>query len=229
MKRRQLSHAGISFSLQATFLLLLSALLLLPVSSAHARNNETGVDIPSAVRHALPLMKPIIEPADYPGRGLHFGDPVDLTVARMTSGYGWRVHPVLKVKKLHRGVDYAAPKGTPVHATEDGIVGMAGWRGNYGKLVTVKHSDLVETFYAHLSDFAPGIRPGVGVKKGDVVGYIGRTGLATGNHLYYEVVVNNERIDPLADDLNEQVNVLAARVARPEGQLAEGRGLTEAR
>ncbi|MEQ8265631.1 MAG: M23 family metallopeptidase [Parvibaculum sp.] len=229
MKRRQLSHAGISFSLQAIFLLLLSAFFLIPLSSAHARNNETGVDIPSPVRHALPLMKPIIEPADYPGRGLHFGDPVDVSVARMTSGYGWRVHPVLKVKKLHRGVDYAAPKGTPVYATEDGIVGMAGWRGNYGKLVTVKHSDLVETFYAHLSGFAPGIRPGVGVRKGDVIGYIGRTGLATGNHLYYEVVVNNERIDPLADDLNEQVNVLAARVTRPEGQLADGRGLTTAR
>lgn len=218
MKRRQRSHAGISFSLQTTFLFLLSVLLLLPISSASARNNEAGGGVSPAVHHAVPLMKPIVEPADYPGRGLHFGDPVDVTVARMTSGYGWRMHPVLKVKKLHRGIDYAAPAGTPVHATEDGIVDMAGWRGNYGKLVTIKHSDLVKTFYAHLSDFAPGIRAGVGVKKGDVIGYIGRTGLATGNHLYYEVVVNDERIDPLADDLNEQVNVLAASVVRPDAR-----------
>lgn len=95
---------------------------------------------------------------------------------------------------------------------------MAGWRGNYGKLVTVKHSDTIETYYAHLSGFAPGIRPGAGVKKGDVIGYVGMTGLATGNHLYYEVVVNDERIDPLADDLNEQVNVLAAKVERPSAR-----------
>ena len=183
----------------------------------------------TAVSYILPLTKPEAVPAAYPERGLRFGDPIDVTKARMTSGFGWRTHPILKDKRFHKGVDYAAPKGTPVYATEDGVVGRAGWRGNYGKLVTVKHSEHVETFYAHLSGFAPGIRPGVGVKKGAVIGYVGMTGLATGNHLYYEVVVNNEHIDPLAADLNEQVNVLATAVDRPRNRLAERQGSIEAR
>ncbi|MEQ9042382.1 MAG: M23 family metallopeptidase [Alphaproteobacteria bacterium] len=225
MPRRHRICLGESFSPVAAFLLL-SVFFLVPAFSAHASDAAKGV---STVNFVLPLMKPVVEPATYPDRGLHFADPIDTGKARMTSGYGWRMHPVLKTKKMHRGVDYAAPKGTPVYATEDGIVGMAAWRGNYGKLVTVKHSDTIETYYAHLSGFAPGIRPGVGVKKGEVIGYVGMTGLATGNHLYYEVVVDNERLDPLADDLNEQVNVLAAKVERPAGQVAETRGLIEAR
>ncbi|MFN3933596.1 M23 family metallopeptidase [Parvibaculum sp.] len=204
--------------------LLLAALLILPSIPAEASDATRNL---AAVTYIVPLTKP--EVAEYPDRGLHFGDPIDLSKARMTSGFGWRVHPVLKDKRFHRGVDFAAPKGTPVYATEDGIVGMAGWRGNYGKLVTIKHSDHVETFYAHLSGFAPGIRPGAGVKKGDVIGYVGMTGLATGNHLYYEVVVNNEHIDPLAADLNEQVNVLSASVERPSGRVAERRNNTAAR
>ena len=225
MPRRHRICLGESFSPVAAFFLL-SALFLIPAFPAQASDAAKGV---ATVNFVLPLMKPVVEPAAYPGRGLHFVNPIDVTKARMTSGYGWRMHPVLKTKKMHKGVDYAAPKGTPVYAAEDGIVGMAAWRGNYGKLVTVKHSDTIETYYAHLSGFAPGIRPGVGVKKGDVIGYVGMTGLATGNHLYYEVVVDNERIDPLADDLNEQVNVLAARVVRPAGQVAETRDLIEAR
>ncbi|MDP1628036.1 M23 family metallopeptidase [Parvibaculum sp.] len=229
MKRRHLTSGILPFPFFAIFLLI-PAFLLLPISPVSARNAETAIAGMASIGHAVPLMKPIVEPDDYAdSRALHFIDPVDVTKAKMTSGFGWRVHPVLKTRKMHKGVDYAAPKGTPVHATEDGVVGMAGWRGNYGKLVTIKHAEHVETFYAHLSGFAPGIRPGATVKKGEVIGYIGRTGLATGNHLYYEVVVANERIDPLADDLNEQVNVLAARVTRPEGRFAEGRGLTEAR
>jgi murein DD-endopeptidase MepM/ murein hydrolase activator NlpD len=206
--------------------LLLAALLILPSVPAEASDATRNL---AAVTYIVPLTKPEPEVAEYPDRGLHFGDPIDLSKARMTSGFGWRVHPVLKDKRFHRGVDFAAPKGTPVYATEDGIVGMAGWRGNYGKLVTIKHSDHVETFYAHLSGFAPGIRPGAGVKKGDVIGYVGMTGLATGNHLYYEVVVNNEHIDPLAADLNEQVNVLSASVERPSGRVAERRNNTAAR
>lgn len=219
MKRRQSDAMGASVLAVALTL----ALVFLPSTSSSANEAEHGFEASSYI---LPLMKPEVALATYPDRGLHFIDPIDVSKARMTSGYGWRTHPVLKDRRFHKGVDFAAPKGTPIYAAEDGIVGMAGWRGNYGKLITVKHSDAVQTFYAHLSGFAPGIRPGAGVKKGDVIGYVGMTGLATGNHLYYEVVVNEERIDPLASDLNEQVNVLTAAIERPKGRVAERLGVT---
>lgn len=224
MKRRHLTPFRASFSL---LVLLALSFLLIPSAPAEASSVDRVI-----AKGIVPMVRPEQAPATYPGRPFHFGDPLDVSKARMTSGFGWRVHPVLKDKRFHKGVDYAAPKGTPVYATEDGIVGMAQWRGNYGKLITIKHSEHVETYYAHLADFAPGIRPGVGVKKGDVIGYVGRTGLATGNHLYYEVAVNDERIDPLADDLNAQVNVLAAAVQRPgDRKLAQTRddGLSAAR
>ncbi|MFN4230541.1 M23 family metallopeptidase [Parvibaculum sp.] len=224
MKRRHLTPFCASFSL---LVLLALSFLLIPTVPAQASSADLVI-----AKGIVPLVRPEQTPATYPDRPLHFGDPLDVSKARMTSGFGWRVHPVLKDKRFHKGVDYAAPKGTPVHATEDGIVGMAQWRGNYGKLITVKHSENVETYYAHLSGFAPGIRPGVGVKKGDVIGYVGMTGLATGNHLYYEVAVNDERIDPLAEDLNAQVNVLAAAVKRPDDKrIAQTRddGLSTAR
>ncbi|WP_421861721.1 M23 family metallopeptidase [Parvibaculum sp.] len=225
MKRRHPTPFGASSSLLAV---LIFSFFLIPAFPALA---SAGQDLVVA-RGIVPMTRPEQTPATYPNRPLHFIDPLDVTKARMTSGFGWRTHPVLKDKRFHKGVDYAAPKGTPVYATEDGIIGMAGWRGNYGKLVTVRHSENVETYYAHLSGFAPGIRPGTGVRKGEAIGYVGRTGLATGNHLYYEVAINDERINPLADDLNAQVNVLAGAVRRPsDKQLAQGQdeGLSAAR
>lgn len=132
------------------------------------------------------------------GRGympLQLGAPV--RGAKMTSPWGWRVHPVLKVRKFHKGVDFAAPKGTPVYATEDGVVEVAGWRGNYGRYMRMKHNERVETAYAHLSKFAAGLHAGSKVRKGQVIAYIGASGLATGNHLYYEVLVDNQQVDPL--------------------------------
>jgi len=117
--------------------------------------------------------------------------------ARMTSGFGWRNHPVLKVRKFHNGVDWAAPKGTPVYASEDGTIEQIAWRGNYGRYIKVQHSARVATTYAHLSKFADGLHKGSAVRKGQVIGYVGASGLATGNHLYYEVLVDNKHIDPL--------------------------------
>ncbi|MAM93599.1 M23 family metallopeptidase [Parvibaculum sp.] len=225
MKRRYQTPFGASLFLVAG---LVFSFFLIPAFPALA---SAGQDLVVA-RGIVPMMRPEQRPAAYPNRPLHFADPLDVTKARMSSGFGWRTHPVLKDRRFHKGVDYAAPKGTPVYATEDGIIGKAEWRGNYGKLVTVRHSENVETYYAHLSGFAPGIRPGTGVRKGEVIGYVGRTGLATGNHLYYEVAVNDERINPLADDLNAQVNVLAGAVRRPgDKQLAQGQneGLSAAR
>lgn len=147
---------------------------------------------------------------DEDGRGvmpLNLGEPVRYKNKRMSSGFGWRLHPILKVRKFHKGVDFAAPKGTPVYAAEDGVIETAGWRGNYGRLVRLRHSDRVETAYAHLSGFAKGIHMGTVVKKGDIIAYIGRSGLATGNHLYYEVIVDKKQVDPLAPNIMMQVNL----------------------
>ena len=147
---------------------------------------------------------------DEDGKGvmpLNLDAPVRYKEARMTSGFGWRVHPILKKKQFHKGVDFAAPRGTPVYAAEDGVVETAGWRGNYGRLVRLRHSDRVETAYAHLQGFARGIRDGAVVKKGQIIAYIGRSGLATGNHLYYEVIVDKKQVDPLAPKIMMQVNL----------------------
>lgn len=141
------------------------------------------------------------------GRGVmpfNLGAPVQN--ARMTSPWGWRIHPVLKVRKFHKGVDFAAPKGTPVYAAEDGIVETAGWRGNYGRYMKIAHNDRVATAYAHLAKFAPGLHAGSKVRKGQVIAYIGASGLATGNHLYYEVLVDNQQVDPL-QNVMVQVNL----------------------
>ena len=126
---------------------------------------------------------------------LTLGSPV--RTGRMTSPWGWRIHPVLGVRKFHKGVDYAAPKGTPVYATDDGVVQTIGWRGNYGRYIKLTHNEHLATAYAHLAKFAAGLKPGAHVRKGQVIAYIGASGLATGNHLYYEVIVDNEQVNPL--------------------------------
>ncbi len=128
---------------------------------------------------------------------LELGTPVQN--ARMTSPWGWRVHPVLGVRKFHKGVDFAAPKGTPVYAAESGVVQDLGWRGNYGRYLKISHNEHLATAYAHLAKFAPGLHAGSHVRKGQVIAYIGASGLATGNHLYYEVLVDNKQVDPLQD------------------------------
>ncbi len=109
-----------------------------------------------------------------------------------------RRHPVLRIYRPHRGVDYAAARGTPVSSTRDGRVIFAGRKGQYGKLVIIKHGNRYVTYYGHLSRFARGIRRGVTVNQGDVVGYVGATGLATGPHLHYEIRQAGRFINPLA-------------------------------
>lgn len=114
----------------------------------------------------------------------------------ITSPYGWRVHPILKRRRFHKGVDFGAPEGTPVHAAEDGVVEAIGRRGHYGLYLRIRHSGTVETAYAHLASFAPGLAPGAVVHRDQVIGAVGRTGWATGPHLYYEVIVGGRRVDP---------------------------------
>ena len=124
------------------------------------------------------------------------GKPLQID-ARITSPYGWRIHPVFGDRRFHEGVDFGAPTGTPVVATSDGVVEDIGWRGNYGKYVRLRHDGHVATAYAHLSGFARGLQRGSTVKRGDIIAYVGRTGVATGPHLYYEVLVDGKQIDPM--------------------------------
>lgn len=108
-----------------------------------------------------------------------------------------RYHPILKSWRAHTGVDYAAPKGTPVRATGNGTVMSVGWNGGYGNAILVRHSGPYATLYAHLSRYRTGLRPGQEIKQGEIIGYVGQTGLASGSHLHYELQVNGVHQDPL--------------------------------
>lgn len=108
-----------------------------------------------------------------------------------------RLHPILKIRRPHYGVDYSAPKGTPVVALGDGRVEAATWKGGYGKFISIRHNSVYKTTYAHLSGYAKGIRAGVQVRQGQVIGYVGSTGLSTGPHLDFRVYKNGAPSDPL--------------------------------
>lgn len=119
-----------------------------------------------------------------------------LDAARISSGFGMRRHPILGYSRMHRGVDFAAPTGTPVYAAGEGTVAFAGWRGDYGRTVVVRHAGGISTLYAHLSTIPGGIRAGARVRQGQVIGGVGATGLATGPHLHYEVHRNDVAVNP---------------------------------
>ncbi|WP_372624861.1 M23 family metallopeptidase [Falsiroseomonas sp.] len=116
--------------------------------------------------------------------------------ARISSGFGMRNHPVLGFTRMHRGTDFAAPAGTPVYAAANGTVMSARHEGAYGRIVRLRHAGGVETRYAHLSRFARGIAPGRRVRQGSVIGAVGSTGLSTGPHLHYEVVIAGRAVNP---------------------------------
>jgi len=116
--------------------------------------------------------------------------------ARLSSGYGNRHHPVLGYSKLHQGVDFAAPKGTPIMAAGSGIVESAGWNGSYGRYIRIRHNSTYKTAYAHLSGIARGVSAGSRVNQGEVIGYVGNTGRSTGPHLHYEIIVNGRKQTP---------------------------------
>jgi len=118
--------------------------------------------------------------------------------ARLTSSFGMRMHPILGYSTMHRGIDFGAGTGTPIMAAGDGVVEKAGAEGGYGNLVLLRHNATYETAYAHMSRFAAGVRPGAHVRQGQVIGYVGATGLATGPHLHYEVRIKREQVNPLS-------------------------------
>ena len=115
--------------------------------------------------------------------------------ARLSSSYGKRKHPILGYTKMHTGTDFAAPTGTPIMASGDGKVIKVGWCGGGGNCVKIKHNSTYQTVYAHMSKFGRGIRKGVRVKQGQVIGYVGSTGMSTGPHLHYEVIENGKKIN----------------------------------
>ena len=115
--------------------------------------------------------------------------------ARLSSSFGMRKHPIDGFNKMHRGTDFAAPTGTPIMASGNGVVQKAGWCGGGGNCVKIKHNSTYETVYAHMSKFARGIKRGVRVKQGQTIGYVGSTGKSTGPHLHYEVIVNGKKVN----------------------------------
>ena len=115
--------------------------------------------------------------------------------ARLSSPFGMRKHPIDGYNKMHRGTDFAAPMGTPIMASGDGVIKKAGWCGGGGNCVKIKHNSTYQTVYAHMSKFARGIKAGVRVKQGQTIGYVGSTGKSTGPHLHYEVIVNGKKVN----------------------------------
>ncbi|WP_028535096.1 M23 family metallopeptidase [Paludibacterium yongneupense] len=148
-----------------------------------------------------------------------------VTGARISSGFGLRVHPLLHSLRMHEGVDYAAPTGTPVVAPADGVVAQAGEENGYGNRLLIRHSARLTTLYGHLNDFAPGIRPGVAVRAGQLIGHVGASGRVTGAHLHFEVSLNGERVDPTTGGLQAPRLDAAQRVAFARDSARLGRQL----
>ncbi len=115
--------------------------------------------------------------------------------ARLSSSFGMRKHPIDGFNKMHRGTDFAAPMGTPIMASGNGVIKKAGWCGGGGNCIVIKHNSTYQTVYAHMSKFAKGIGKGIRVKQGQTIGYVGSTGKSTGPHLHYEVIVNGKKIN----------------------------------
>lgn len=131
---------------------------------------------------------------------------------KFRSGFGGRRHPILGYTKMHTGVDWAAPNGTPIIASGNGTVEKAGWAGGYGRQTIIRHANGYETSYNHQSAIAKGVVPGARVRQGQVIGFVGSTGLSTGNHLHYELMVNGRKVDPM-------------RVRLPVGRVLKGADL----
>ena len=115
--------------------------------------------------------------------------------ARLSSPFGMRKHPILGYNKKHLGTDFAAPAGTPIMASGSGTITRAKWCGGGGNCIKIKHNSTYETVYAHMKSFAAGMKVGKKVRQGQIIGYVGSTGMSTGPHLHYEVIVNGKKVN----------------------------------
>jgi murein DD-endopeptidase MepM/ murein hydrolase activator NlpD len=150
-----------------------------------------------------------------------------IKAGRFTSGFGFRRHPLLGIRKMHTGIDWAAPPGTPILAAGDGTVELAERHGGNGNYILLRHGNGYKTAYSHQSRFAAGIKKGGKVRQGQVIGYVGTTGLSTGPHLHYEVLVNNRFTNPLKvrSPRSRQLNGrLLAEFKKEEARVDELRG-----
>ncbi|MBM5575622.1 peptidoglycan DD-metalloendopeptidase family protein [Deefgea sp. CFH1-16] len=139
--------------------------------------------------------------------------------SRISSGFSRRFHPVLFKWKSHKGVDYAAPTGTPIYSAADGVVTRVTRDAGYGKFIEIKHGDQYSTLYAHLSAFAKGLKPGQSIKKGEVIGAVGRTGRVTGPHLHYEFKIKGTQVNPLTLKLPNSKPLNATQLAQFKPQM----------
>ena len=121
--------------------------------------------------------------------------------ARLSSGFGMRKHPILGYSRMHQGLDFAAPSGTPIYASGNGVVTRMGRESGYGNMIRLRHANGYETLYAHLSGFAKGLGRGARVEQGEIIGYVGSTGLSTGPHLHYEVHYRGRSMNPHSLDI----------------------------
>ena len=136
--------------------------------------------------------------------------------ARLSSSFGMRKHPILGFNKMHRGTDFAAPKGTPIMASGSGTVLLAKWCGGGGNCVKIKHNSTYQTIYAHMKAFAKGIKKGKKVRQGQIIGYVGSTGMSTGPHLHYEVLINGKKVN------SQKLNLPSGKILKDnERQLFE--------
>ncbi len=176
----------------------------------HAKLTLSGKDLP-IYRHAT--ADGDIDYYDDKGKSVRktlLRTPID--GARISSRYGKRRHPILGYTRMHRGLDFAAPSGTPIYAAGNGVIDYAGRKGNYGKYVRIRHNSEYKTAYAHLRSYARGIRRGARVEQGDVIGYVGSTGMSTGPHLHYEIIIAGKQVNPL-------------KVRFPAGRVLKGKEL----
>lgn len=140
--------------------------------------------------------------------------------ARLSSGFGVRRHPVLGYTKMHKGIDFAAPTGTPIYAAGSGVVEEVGPKGSYGNYIRIRHNKEIATAYAHMSRFGSGMRRGARVSQGDVIGYVGTTGRSTGAHLHYEIVKNGRQVNPLSVEMPTGRNLDGKELKRFQGLVA---------
>lgn len=147
--------------------------------------------------------------------------PIRGESVRLTSGFGTRIHPIINAPRMHTGIDWASPVGTPIMAAGNGVVEEAHRKGGYGNYVRIRHANGYQTTYAHMSRIAPNIKQGVKVKQGQVIGYVGCTGLCSGPHLHYEVLVNNRFVDPLKIQVPHERQLTGRQLA--EYQKERGR------
>ena len=146
---------------------------------------------------------------------------------RLASRFGNRVHPIFKSRRMHTGVDLAAPRNTPIYAAGDGVIEKAQWVSGYGRYVQLKHVNGFETAYGHMNKIADGMKPGTRVKQGQIIGYVGSTGNSTGNHLHFEIKVNGRFVDPLSVKLPRDKSLTAQYEGTFDQTMAQIRDLMQ--